>query len=150
MKKLIIASLLVIGISTYAQDKKGTQKRVNRPVMEKFSPEQQNQLMLKKMTLELDLNGKQQEQIGQIISEQIKEREVLMQNHKEMKEDDKKPTTDDRFEMKSKMLDYQIAMRDKMKKTLSPEQFEKWNKMKKNQDGKMVKKRNIIKTENNY
>jgi hypothetical protein len=58
MKKLIIATLLVIGISTYAQDKKGTEKRMNRSGMEKFSPKQQNQLMLKKMTLELDLNGK--------------------------------------------------------------------------------------------
>jgi protein CpxP len=140
MKKLIIASLLFIGISSYAQDKKGTQKRMNRAVMEKFSPEQQNQLMLKKMTLELDLNGKQQEQIGQIISEQSKEREVMMQNHKEMREDNKKPTTDDRFEMKSKMLDKQIAMRDKMKKILSPEQFEKWHKMKKNHHGKNDKR----------
>jgi hypothetical protein len=140
MKKLIIAILLVIGISSYAQDKKGIQKRMNRPVMEKFSPIQQNQLMLKKMTLELNLNGKQQEQIGQIISEQSKKREVLMQNRKDMKEDDKKPLTDDRFEMKSKMLDNQIAMRDKMKKILSPEQFEKWNKMKKNHHGKNDKR----------
>jgi hypothetical protein len=38
--------------------------------------------------------------------------------------------------MKSKMLDEQIDMQNKMKSILSPEQFEKWKHLKeKNQDG---------------
>ena len=145
MKKLIIATLLVIGISTYAQDKKGTEKRMNKPEMEKFSPEQQNQLKLKKMTLELDLNAKQQEEIGQIITEQSKKREIMMKHHKEMKMENKKPSTEERFAMKTKMLDEQIAMKAKMKKILSPEQFEKWNKMKGNHHDKNGKRRDYHK-----
>ena len=141
MKKLIIAALLVLGISTYAQDKKEMEKRSNRPEMEKFSPEQRNQLMLKKMTLQLDLNGKQQEQMGQIISEQSAKREVMMAHHREMKKNDKKPTADERFAMKNKMLDEQIVMKAKMKKILSPEQFEKWSNLKEKHQGKKVERR---------
>ena len=48
----------------------------------------------------------------------------------EKKADQKKPTADERFEMKNKMFDEQIAMKDKMKSILSAEQFEKWNEMK--------------------
>ena len=47
------------------------------------------------------------------------------------KEKTEKPTSDEMFAMKSKMLDEQIAMNSKMKKILSPEQFKKWDEMKK-------------------
>lgn len=126
MKRLIIAALLIVGLSSFAQDKKEIEKRGNRTPMEKFTPEQRNQLMLKKMTLELDLNAKQQEQMKQIIAEQSSKREAMKAKQKENKQ---KPTTDELFAMKSKMLDEQIAMKNKMKTILSPEQFEKWNTM---------------------
>lgn len=130
MKNLIIVALLVVGMSAFAQDRKEMGKRPDRAEMEKLSPEQRNQLMLKKMTLELDLNAKQQEQVGQIIAEQSTKREVMMSHHKEMKENEKKLTADERFTMKSKMLDEQITMKAKIKNILSPEQFEKWNSLK--------------------
>lgn len=130
MKKLIIATLLVVGMTSFAQDKKEMEKRPNRAEMEKFTPEQRNQLMLKKMTLELDLNAKQQEQMKQIIAEQTTKREAMKSSRKANQE---KPTSEEVFAMKNKMLDEQIAMKNKMKAILSPEQFEKWDAMKEKQ-----------------
>ena len=133
MKRLFIAALLIVGLSSFAQDKKEIEKKGNRSPMEQFTPEQRNQLALKKMTLELDLNAKQQEQMKQIIAEQSAKREAMKASRKENKQ---KPTSDELFAMKNKRLDEQIAMKAKMKTILSPEQFEKWNAMKANGEHK--------------
>jgi hypothetical protein len=127
MKKLIIAALLVVGMTSFAQERNKMEKRHGRAEMEKFTPEQRNELMLKKMTLELDLSAKQQVQMKSIIIEKSAKREAMM---KARKENTEKPTSDQRFAMKSKMLDEQIAMKAKMKNILSPEQYKKWDDMK--------------------
>lgn len=129
MKNFITLALIAtIGLSTYAQEKKERQAKHEGHPMEKFTPEQRNELMLKKMTLELDLNANQQKDMGKLIAEQNAKREAFMKKRKEKTE---KPTSDEMFAMKSKMLDEQIAMNSKMKKILSPEQFKKWDEMKK-------------------
>lgn len=129
MKKLItIALIAIMGVSSYAQEKQQRPARHDGNPMEKFTPEQRNQLMLKKMTLDLDLNASQQKEMGKIIAEQGAKREAQMKDRKAKTE---KPTSDEIFAMKNKMLDEQIAMKDKMKKILSPEQFKKWDEMKK-------------------
>jgi Spy/CpxP family protein refolding chaperone len=127
MKKLIIAALLVVGITAFAQNRKEMGNRPDKSKMEKFSPEQRTQLMVKKLTLDLDLNAKQQEQVKQIIAEQGLKRESMRAERMAKKEDKKRPTADEQFAMKNQMLDDQIAMKNKMKTILTPEQFEKWN-----------------------
>ena len=127
MKRLIIAALLIVGMTSFAQDKKETGKRHDRAEMEKFTPEQRNQLMLKKMTLELDLNAKQQEQMKFIFGEQTAKRENRMKEMKANKDTNSKLSSDTRFARKSQMLDEQIALKAKMKTILSPDQFEKWD-----------------------
>jgi hypothetical protein len=127
MKKLIIAALLVVSMTGIAQERKGSENRPNRMEMEKFTPEQRNQLMLKKMTLELDLNAKQQEQMKSIIGEQTAKRESRMKEMKANKDTNSKLSSDERFTRKSQMLDEQIAMKAKMKTILSADQFEKWD-----------------------
>jgi protein CpxP len=102
--------------------------------MEKFTPEQSNQLMLKKMTLELDLSAKQQEQLKPIIAEQNRKRESRMKEMKANKETDSKLSSDERFSRKSQMLDEQIDLKVKMKSILSVDQFEKWDAMKSKQE----------------
>ena len=132
MKKLLIAALLVVGISAFAQDGKHMGNRPDRDGMEKMSPEQRNQLLLKKMTLELDLNAKQQEQVKQIIVEQSAKRDAMKVEHMVKKQSNEKPTADEQFEMQSKMLDDQIAMQNKMKTILSQEQFKDWKSIREN------------------
>lgn len=124
MKKLFIAALLAVSIANFAQDKKDIPERA---IMEKLTPKQQNELMLKKMTLELDLSAKQQEQMKPIIADKTAKRAAMMKDRKDNKT---KPTEEERFAMKSKKLDEQIAMKAKMKSILTADQFTKWDAMK--------------------
>ena len=118
MKKLILAIALVATTLTFAQDRKARG--------EKLTPEQQTELQVKRMTLELDLDAKQQKEIKTILVEQSKKRETKLAEMKAKKEKGEKPTADERFAMKNEMLDNQIAMKARMKKILKPEQFTKW------------------------
>ncbi len=119
MKKVFIIALLAIGLSGFAQDRK---ERHSKGEMEQMTPEQRNQLMVKKMTLDLDLNAKQQEQVGKIMAEQMAKMEKMKAERKAKMEDAKA----DRFEMANKMLDDQIEMKNKMKSIISADQYAKW------------------------
>ncbi|MFV5703454.1 hypothetical protein ACM55F_16425 [Flavobacterium sp. XS2P12] len=128
MKKLFIVALLVVGMTSFAQERKA---RPERAQMEQMTPEQRNQLHLKKMTLELDLNASQQKEMSKIIAEQSAKREAKMAERKASKDSAKKQlTADEVFAKKSKMLDEQIVMKERMKKILNPEQYKKWDDMK--------------------
>ncbi len=130
MKKVCIVALLVIGLSSFAQERK---ERHPKGEMEQMTPEQRNQLHLKKMTLDLDLNAKQQEQLTKILADQSAKREAMKAEHKVKMEETKAI----RFEMKKKILDEQIEMKNKMKSILSAEQFAKWE-MKKEKNNKRM------------
>lgn len=123
MKKVFILAVLALGLNSFAQDRK---ERPSRGEMEQMTPEQRNQLQLKKMTLDLDLNAKQQEQIGKLIAEQTAKREAMKAERKAKMEEAKANL----FEMKNKMLDEQIEMKNKMKSILSADQFTKWETIK--------------------
>ena len=123
MKKLILAIVLAITSLSFAQDRKGQERN------ESFTPEQQTELHVKRMTLNLDLDDKQQKEIKTLLLEQAKKREAKKAEMMAKREKGEKPTSDEKFAMKSKMLDEQIAMKAKMKKILKPEQFKKWEEM---------------------
>ena len=128
MKKLFIVALLVVGMTSFAQERKARPERVQ---MEQMTPEQRNQLHLKKMTLELDLNASQQKEMSKIIAEQSAKREARMAERKASKDSAKKQlTANELFAKKSKMLDEQIVMKERMKKILSADQYKKWDDMK--------------------
>ncbi len=130
MKKVCIVALLVIGLSSFAQERK---ERHPKGEMEQLTPEQRNQLHLKKMTLDLDLNTRQQEQLTKILADQSAKREAMKAEHKAKMEEAKAIS----FEMKKKILDEQIEIKNKMKSILSPEQFAKWE-MRKEKNGKRM------------
>ena len=65
MKKLILITFLMVGMTVLAQEKH--KKQHHRNEMEQFTPEQKSQLMVKKMTLELDLLGELLNKIPKII-----------------------------------------------------------------------------------
>jgi Spy/CpxP family protein refolding chaperone len=121
MKKVFVAVLLVVGMTTFAQNGR-TQK-------ERVTPEQQVELQAKKMKLDLDLNDKQAVEIKKIMAEQSKKREAKRAEREAKKAKDVKPTADEMFQIKSQMLDEQIALKSEMKKVLTPEQFTKWEKI---------------------
>lgn len=123
VKKLFVLALLLVGVTMVAQERGG---KPQRNQMEKFTPEQQSQLMLKKMTLELDLTDSQQKEISGIISDKIAKKEAFKTEMKAKKEKGEKPSNDERFALRMKMLDEQIATKKRMEKILNPKQFEKW------------------------
>jgi hypothetical protein len=133
MKKLILVVTLVISTLTFAQERsrKG----------EKLTPEQQTELQVKKMTLELDLDAKQQKELKAILLEQAQKREGKIAEIKAKREKGEKLSADERFEMKNKMLDNQIEHKAQMKKILKPEQFKKWEQNLENRKEKMSEKR---------
>jgi Spy/CpxP family protein refolding chaperone len=138
MKKVCIVALLAIGLSSFAQERK---ERHPKGEMEQMTPEQRNQLHLKKMTLDLDLNAKQQEQVGKLMTEQMAKMEKMKVEHKAKMEEAKAI----RFEMKKKMLDEQIEMKNKMKSILSVDQFAKWELRKDRNNKRMGEKRKLHK-----
>lgn len=119
MKKVFIAALLIIGIASFAQNRR---ERPSRDQIGQMTPEQRTQIQLKKMTLDLDLNSNQQEQVGKILAEQSAKREAMRAERKAKMEASKA----DRFAMRNQMLDQQIDMKNKMKSILSPDQYTKW------------------------
>lgn len=123
MKKLIVVALLLVGTTIMAQERN---RKHQGDKMEQFTPEQKSQLMLKKMTLELDLNENQQKEMSVIIADKIAKMETHKTEMKAHKEKGVKPTTDERFAMHIKMLDEQIAAKKRMEKILNAKQFEKW------------------------
>ena len=137
-KKLFVLALLIVGTTIIAQERN---RKHQGNKMEQFTPEQQNQLMLKKMTLELDLTEAQQKEMTAFISEKMAKKEAHKVEMKVMKEKGVKPTNDERFAMQMKMLDEQIASKKRMEKILNAKQFEKWvslkNEHKENRHGKL-------------
>jgi protein CpxP len=129
MKKLALIVLLVVGLSTYAQEEKKQERQ--GAARERLSPEQRNQLQLKKITLDLNLNESQQKEIAKILEEQSAKRQAEMATFKANKEKGVKPTAEERFAMKNKKLDEAIAVKAKVQKVLTPEQFKKWEDIKK-------------------
>ena len=137
MKKLFVIALLLVGTTIIAQERNRKHQGVK---MEQFTPEQQSQLMLKKMTLDLDLNDSQQKEMSAIISEKIAKKEAMKAEMKAMKEKGVKPTNDERFAMHMKMLDEQIAAKKRMEKILNAKQFEKWTSLKDEHKGNRQEK----------
>ena len=134
MKKVFIIAVLAISLSSLAQDRK---ERHSKGAMEQMTPEQRNQLHVKKLTLELDLNAKQQGQVAAIMAEQTAKKEAIKAERKAKIEEAKA----NRFEMKNKMLDEQIEMKNKMKSILSADQMAKWEMMKEKNRAQMGDKR---------
>ena len=135
MKKLIVVALLLTGMATFAQEKSGDRRKAQ---VEKLTPEQRNQLHLKKMTLELGLDASQQKEMSTIIAEQNSKREAMTAERKAKKDPKVKLTADERFKKQNAVLDAQIAMKARVKKILTPQQYEKW-------ETKMSQKRNKMK-----
>jgi len=68
MKKLIVAALLVVGLSTFAQVEK--KEREGKEPMEKRDPGERAEKALKRMTKVLKLTDAQQKQMKVLIAEQ--------------------------------------------------------------------------------
>lgn len=135
MKK--IASILVLvfafTITTQAQKK----RKQERP---QLTTEQKVDLAVKKMALNLDLSAAQQNKIKPLIAQKMANHKSMIEKRRALRKADKKPTSDEIYEMRSKQLDNQIAMKKEMKNILNKDQFEKFEKMNKGRKMKFARK----------
>lgn len=136
MKKIIIATILLIGCIAMAQTNT-SKERGARNGMKDLTAEQMATLQTKKMTLALDLTQVQQDQIKAIQLENAKSRKSKMEEHKAQKESGEKTkrTSEERYAMSNARLDAKIAQKEEMKSILSDTQYDKWEKMQ-NRKGK--------------
>lgn len=133
MKKLFLAAFLSISMMAVSQkrEQKGN---------DQFTLEQKTELKVKKMTLDLDLNAKQQQELKSLYLEEGKKMEGKKKEMIAKREKGEKLNADEKFAMKSNMLDKQIEMKSKLKKILTPEQMSKFEETKKDRPKKMQKR----------
>ena len=138
---------LLLGISSFAQQQPqvkllGPKKHFNQNMvkMKEISPEQEAILWTKKMTLELDLNETQQDQMYALILEKAKTRDQRLD-----KLPKERPNKDQIFKMEVDRLDQKITMKKALKSILTKKQFERWELMEKSIETKMFKKKVIHK-----
>lgn len=126
MRKLILVVALIVGLTTFAQGKKGEGRGKDRP-----NPEEQVEKMVARMTSELSLDSKQQEQVKGLLMDQAKTREAKRAAFKGRKEKGEKPSDEEIAQMKKDRADEELAAKTQMKKILSEDQYKKWSEMKK-------------------
>ena len=140
---------LLLGISSFAQQQPQVKllepkKHLNENMekMKEMSPEQEATLWTKKMTLELDLNETQQDQMYALILEKARAKSQRFKNLPK-----ERPNEEQIFEMEVDRLDQKIAMKKALKSILTKKQFERWEliEMKKSLETKMLKNKMIHK-----
>lgn len=133
MKKLFIAALLFVGVVSFAQD---INQKPTRDQREKLTPEQRKEKHLQKLTSDLNLDIKQQEQVKQLIAEKSAKAEKF----KESRADSKTPpTAEEKAAFRKQMEADKTATDSKMKSILTAEQYAKWKALKKEHKDRIKK-----------
>lgn len=130
MKKLFIAALLFVGMVSFAQD---INQKATRDQREKLTLEQRNEKHLQKLTSELNLDKKQQEQVKQLLADRSAKGEKFRDANKDRKT---KPTAAERDAFKKQMETEKAANDAKMKAILNADQYTKWTALKKDHERK--------------
>lgn len=149
MKSILKILVLLFSLTVFAQQppRQMDSERGKRPnnrmqAMKALTPEQEATLWTKKMTLELDLNQNQQDQMYALILEKTKKIKLRMENKPE-----ERPSKEEVYNMHISRLDEAIAMKESLKKILNDYQFAQWEliKNKKYSKAKDIKKRSKMK-----
>ena len=131
MKKLLVLSLLfIVSFNSFSQNRKQLGNK-----LKSFSAEQIATLQTKKMTLSLDLNLKQQNEIFNVFLEEVKFKKTKRGEINERKNNSKEGlSSKEIFDMMNEKLDHQIALNNKMKTILNKDQFLVWQEIKNKQN----------------
>jgi len=128
MKKLFLALLLLVGISTWAQG-----KREKKQEGERLTKEEKVDFQVKRMTKDLDLTEKQAKEFRALATKQVEKRDA---KRAQMQEERKAKME----ALKAQMQEEQASHTAEMKKILTPEQFAKWEKLREERKEKVKEK----------
>ncbi|NIJ44162.1 hypothetical protein FHR24_000601 [Wenyingzhuangia heitensis] len=129
MKQVSLLFALLITLSISAQKR--------HHLKNDFTAEQKTQLMVKKMTVALDLSEKQVTKITPIITVNVREMEKKMADRKANKESRKDLSSDEKYNLAMSHLDEQAKLNKLMKDILDKDQYVTWTRMQKKHDHKM-------------
>jgi protein CpxP len=138
MKKLIIALVLGIGLTGFAQE---STTKPSRADIEKMTPEQRQEKHLQKLTKELTLDAKQQVAVGKILAEKSAKAQELKAQKGTRKASGEKMTKEERAAFKTTMQAEKADTEAKMKAVLSADQYQKWLTIREENKEKMKEKR---------
>lgn len=125
MKKVFIAALLFAGMVSFAQD---INQKAGHDHREKLTPEQRTEKQLQKLTSELNLDKKQQEQFKLLLSEKNAKAEKFKETRKDSKT---KPNAEEKEAFKKQIKAEKEANDAKIKSILNANQYAKWTALKK-------------------
>jgi protein CpxP len=138
MKKLIIALVLGMGLTGFAQE---ATPKPNRADMEKMTPEQRQEKHLAHLTKELNLDAKQKEAVGTILAEKSAKAQDTKAQKETRKTSGEKMTSEERAAFKTKLESEKADTEAKMKAILSADQYQKWIALKEENNEKMKQRR---------
>ncbi|MGL5112268.1 MAG: hypothetical protein ACRC6O_06490 [Flavobacterium sp.] len=138
MKKVIMLAVLLIGLNGMAQQRN---ERPNRDQIEKMTPEQRQEKQLKRLTSDLNLNAKQQEEVKKLMAEQNSKMSDLRAKKEVAKNEQLLANSKERKEMAEKMKVEKEANDAKMKAILTKDQYTKWENNRAMQQEKMMERR---------
>lgn len=138
MKRIALILGIVFAFTSTLHAQKGHRKGGN----ESFTVTQKTNLLVKKMTLRLNLTKSQQAKIKPIIAQQVADRKAMRQKMKSAKKGSKKPTSDQRYAMQNNRLDKHISFKRQLKKVLTDKQYSKFEKQSQRKMGKLKKRQN--------
>ena len=143
MKSILKILVLLFSLSVFAQQppqqmdlEQGKRPNNRMQAMKALTPEQEATLWTKKMTLELDLNQNQQDQIYALILGKTKKIKLRMENKPK-----ERPSKEEIYNMHISRLDEAIAMKESLKKILNDDQFAHWELMKNKKSSKTKDKK---------
>ena len=122
MKKLMIIAIAFVTTIGFSQDRERNQQERQKMQQERqnLTPEQRAELNTKRLTIQLDLNEAQQNQMLNLQLEMAKERAAKKQQMKAKAEET------GYYEKANKRLDKRKEYQDKMKSILTESQYNTW------------------------
>lgn len=132
MKNLIAIALVVFTLNAMAQNqrKNRSDRQAGYETMKQMTPNERADLQSKKLTLRLDLSDAQQQKVQAIVLKHAKANENNRKTWRSSVDaSDTKPTQAEVLKMRNNRLDQQIEMKREMKAILTPEQYDKFEKI---------------------
>ena len=124
MKKLCIIMIMLIGVSSFAQQKEDRRKPIKERAAMNMTAEEKAILKSKQLTLALNLTEKQQEEFQKLYVDRAEDRMKMRKKMKKAAEDSK--LKEEAFERMNARLDSEIAFQQSIQKILSPDQYMLW------------------------
>ena len=124
MKNLCIIIMVLIGVSSFAQQKENHKKLMKERAGMNMTAEEKAILKSKQLTLALDLTERQQEEFQKLYVDRAEDRMKMREKMKDAAEDGK--LKEEAFERMNTRLDKEIAFQQSIQKILSPDQYMLW------------------------